>query len=371
MFAAQRAGEGGTMVLPHTYVAAVLLAILSMLCWGSWANSYKLTGKWRFELFYWDYALGVLLVGVVAALTFGSLGFDGFLFTDDLLNAGRRPLVYGLAAGVTFNLGNMLLLAAIAVAGMSVAFPVGMGLALIVGVVWNQILKPSGNPTLLFAGSLLVVAAILLETAVYRAMSRSRYEGLIKAGKTRSTKPKASWKAILVSVPAGLLIGSSWPLVDLSKQGGLGPYSIGCLFAAGIFFSTLACNIFFMNLPVEGEPVEFRDYFRGRSSQHLLGVLGGAVWATGLLAVLVVSSATKPLEGAAALDLAAPGEPLLNPAIGYALAQAATLLAALWGLVVWRECRGAEMRVRAMVTLAFALFAGGLALVAIAPLYVG
>jgi glucose uptake protein len=268
-------------------------------------------------------------------------------------------------------LGNILLLAAIALAGMSVAFPVGMGLALLVGVVWSQILKPQGNPTLLFTGSLLVVAAILLETLVYRALSRSHREGLIKAGKTRSTNSETSWKAILVSVVAGLLIGSSWPLVDLSKQGGLGPYSIGCLFAAGVFLSTLAFNIFFMNLPVEGEPVEFRNYFRGRSSQHLLGVLGGVVWAIGLLAMLVVSSATKSPEGGGAFDLAAPGEPLLNPALGYALAQAATLVAALWGLLVWKECRGAEMRVRAMVTLALALFAGGLALVAIAPLYVG
>src|SRR5438477_3496300 len=148
------------MTLPHTYLAALLLTILSMLCWGSWANTFKLAGKWRFELFYYDYSLGVLIAATVAALTFGNLGFDGFTFIDDLMHAGKRQLFFGGLGGVVFNLANMLLVAAISVAGLAVAFPVGIGLALFIGVLWNYLLKPQGNPMLLFGGAAVVVGAV-------------------------------------------------------------------------------------------------------------------------------------------------------------------------------------------------------------------
>jgi glucose uptake protein len=342
-----------------------------MLCWGSWANTQKLAGKWRFELFYWDYSFGVLLAATIAAFTFGSLGFDGLQFADNLLvTAGKRNIAYGLGAGIIFNLANMLLVAAIAVAGMSVAFPVGIGLALIIGVIWNYIIKPQGNPFMLFGGVGIVIAAIVIDALAYQALSAKRTKERIKAGKTKSTRLKTSWKGIALSIASGALMGSFYPLVELGKQGdaGLGPYAIGFVFAVGIFLSTFAFNIFFMNLPVQGEPVGFRDYFHGTAKQHLLGIIGGAIWAVGTLSNFVVSSATRPVAEAAAADPTAVGEPLLGPAISYALGQGATLISALWGLLVWKEFKGADLRVQWLIGVMLALFALGLALISIAPL---
>jgi glucose uptake protein len=360
------------MILPNTYLAALMLAILSMICWGSWANTQKMAGKWRFELFYWDYAFGVLLAATIAAFTFGSLGFDGLQFTDNLMvTAGRRNIAFGLGAGIVFNLANMLLVAAIAVAGMAVAFPVGIGLALVIGVIWNYIIKPQGNPTMLFGGVAIVAAAIILDALAYRGISLLRARELAKAGRTRTTRPKASWKGIILAVVSGILMGSFYPLVEMGKQGenGLGPYAIGFVFAVGIFLSTFAFNLFFMNLPVQGDPVEVRDYFRGTFRQHLLGLLGGAVWTVGTLSNFVVASATRPIAPAQAADPLATGAPLLGPAISYALGQGATLISALWGLLVWKEFRGADLSVRLLITVMLVLFALGLALISIAPLY--
>ena len=166
------------MILPHTYLATLLVIFLSTICWGSWANTQKMTGKWRFELFYFDYSFGVLLVAIICAFTFGSLGFDGFSFMDDMLNAGKRPVAMGFGAGVIFNLANMLLVAAISVAGLAVAFPVGIGLALIIGVIWNFVIKPEGNPILLFVGCALVLGAIIVDAVAYRSLEAIKQEKL-------------------------------------------------------------------------------------------------------------------------------------------------------------------------------------------------
>ncbi len=154
------------MLIPQTYAGALILIILSMICWGSWANTFKLAGKWRFELFYYDYSLGVLLAAIIAAYTFGSMG-DELSFSDNMIVAGKRNMAYALAGGVVFNLANMLLVAAISVAGLAVAFPIGIGLALVVGVVWNYFLNPQGNPILLTAGVVLVVGAIIVDALAY------------------------------------------------------------------------------------------------------------------------------------------------------------------------------------------------------------
>ncbi len=360
------------MVLPETYITALLLAILSMICWGSWANTVKLAGKWRFELFYWDYALGVLIAAVVAAFTFGSLGFDSTTngrvmpFMDDLLDTGKRNLVLGFAGGIVFNLANMLLVAAISVAGMSVAFPVGIGLALIIGVVWNYVLKPQGSPVFLFGGVALVIAAIIVDALAYRALSLAKARKNIKAGLTKTVVPKASWKGILLSIASGLLMGSFYPLVEMGKTsgGGLGPYAVGFVFCAGIFVSTFFFNLFFMNMPVEGEPVEILDYFKGTKKQHFMGLFGGLIWATGTLSNFVVSSAGDPRSSGGAA-------PLLGPAISYALGQGATLISALWGLLVWKEFRGADAHVKGLIAAMLVLFGAGLAMISVAPLYGG
>src|ERR1051326_7248000 len=176
------------MTLPHTYLAALLLTILSMICWGSWANTFKLAGKWRFELFYFDFAIGVMIGALIYAFTFGTVGFDGFLFSDDLMHTGRRQMFDGFMGGVVFNLANMLLVAAISLAGMAVAFPVGIGMALVIGVVWNYAIKPVGNPQLLFFGCAVIVGAILVDALAYRGLSALKFEQLARSGKVRSTR---------------------------------------------------------------------------------------------------------------------------------------------------------------------------------------
>ncbi len=345
------------MVLPDTYLATLLILILSMVCWGSWANTQKLAGKWRFELFYFDYTFGVLLMAIVAALTFGSLGFDGFTFQDDLMRAGRRNMAYGFGAGVVFNLANMLLVAAISVAGLAVAFPVGIGLALIIGVVLNYVINPQGNPTLLFAGVGVVLAAIVVDAIAYRMHAKVKATAEIKAGRTKSVVPRVGWKGILLSLASGVLMGSFYPLVELGKAGeaGLGPYAIALVFALGVFVSTFVFNLFFMNLPVQGEPVEILEYFKGTWKQHLLGWIGGAVWAVGTISNFAAASAPQEVQA--------------GPAISYALGQGATLISALWGLLVWKEFRGAGGVVRLLLALMLLLFAVGLTLVSVAPLY--
>lgn len=349
------------MILPGTYLSALLLIILSMICWGSWANTMKLTGKWRFELFYFDYALGVLVAAIIAAFTFGSMGIE-LSFLDNLMITGKRQIAFGLAAGVVFNLANMLLVAAIAVAGLSVAFPVGIGLAMVIGVVWNYFLNPQGNPVMLFGGSALVVAAIIVDALAYGAQAKIQKvpeEPAPKVVVTRGRPPQRSkpsaLKGIVLSLVAGLLMGSFYPLVEMSKSGeiGLGPYTVGFVFAVAVFLSTFVFNLFFMNLPVQGEPVYFGEYFKGRPKQHLLGVLGGIIWCTGTVSNFVAASAPSSVN--------------VGPAISYALGQGATAISALWGLLVWKEFAGAAPKTRTLITLMMILFLAGLVTISLAP----
>lgn len=346
------------MTLPETYLATLALMILSMLCWGSWANTFKLTGKWRFELFYFDYAIGVLAAALLFAFTLGTLGFDGFTFTDDLLHSGKRQWMYGMLAGIVFNLANMLLVAAISVAGLAVAFPVGIGMALIIGVVWNYLIKPQGNPILLFTGLAVIVAAIIVDSMAYRALAAIRLEREIKAGRAKSTRKQVSFKGIVLSLVSGVLMGCFYPLVVKGQAGevGLGPYAIGVLFAIGVFGSTFVFNLFFMNLPVEGPPVEMLEYFKGGFKKHVLGWLGGMIWYTGAICSFVAASA--------------PEEVHVGPAISYALGQGATMVSALWGLLVWKEFADADMRAKSLVVIMLALFVCGLAMISVAPLFV-
>jgi glucose uptake protein len=357
------------MILPNTYIPALLLAVLALFCWGTWANTCKLAGSQRFELYYWDYALGVLLAATVAAFTFGSLGFQwggdvgGFAFLDDVTRSSKHSMAYGMAAGAVWNLGTILLVAAISLAGMSLAFPVGLGLAVTVALVLDYIQKPQGNPVLLLSAVVPILAVVALDVVAYRSLSLARATEEIKAGRTRSTKVTASWKAVVLAAIGGLLVALCEPLVDLSRAPdlGMGPYTAAFMFAAGVFASTFIYNLFFMNLPVHGQPIELREYFRQRPGRHLLPLLGGMVWAGGLLCYFVATSAITEGSPAAA------SVPLLGPATGHVLVLGAALLSALWGLLVWKEFAGASGRVRALLALMVVLLAGTLALIAIAP----
>lgn len=358
-------------MIPTTYAVTLLLMILSMLCWGSWANTMKMAGRWRFELYYFDYVLGVMLSAAVAAFTFGSMetvipGSDQVLFPflDNLAVTGKRQMALAAAGGVVFNLANLLLVAAISVAGLAVAFPVGIGLALIIGAVLNFIINPAGRPALVFGGVALVVLAIIMTAAAYTALSKQRAaekppEAPPERGKRgRKATGKASpWKGIGLSLAAGVLMGLFYPLVEMSKQGdlGLGPYAAAFCFAVGVLLSTPVFNLFFMNLPVEGDPVGFRDYLTGTARQHALGVLGGIIWSVGTISNFVAASAPKTVN--------------VGPAVSYAMGQGATLVSTLWGLLVWKEFAGANTAVQARIWVMLLLYAAGLGLLSIAPLY--
>jgi glucose uptake protein len=345
------------MILPTTYESALLLTFLTMLCWGSWANTMKMTGRWRFELYYFDYAFGVLLAATLLAFTFGEMGTE-LSFRDNLLIARKLALLFGLAAGVVFNLANMLLVAAISLAGMAVAFPIGIGLALVIGVVWSYVLNPQGNPYLLFGGAAFLVAGILLTSRAYRLHSAARDAERAKEWKHKHyAPPRTGLRAIVLSLACGVLMGSFYPLVEMSKQGELGlrAYSVGFVFAVGVFVSTPVFNIVFMNVPVEGDPIHIREYLRGTLGQHALGVAGGVIWAVGAIANFAAASA--------------PPEVQVGPAISYAIGQGAVLVSTLWGLLYWKEFAGAGPRVYRLLGLMIASFVIGLGLISVAPLF--
>jgi glucose uptake protein len=363
------------MMIPGTYFVALLLTVISMLCWGSWANTMKLAGKWRFELYYFDYTFGVVVCSLIAAFTFGSIDSApadmpgmSLSFADNMSISSRSAMAWAAAGGIIFNLANLLLVAAISVAGLSVAFPVGIGVALIVGVILNYIIKPAGNPTLLFGGVAVVLMAIVVTALAHAAHAKARAvsveaEPQAVAGARAVQRPSGQrggsspLKGIILSLVAGLLMGAFYPLVEMSKKGdlGLGPYAAAFCFSMGILFSTPLFNLFFMNVPVEGDPLSIVEYFKGTSKQHLLGLAGGIIWCVGTIANFVASSAPPSVN--------------VGPAVSYAIGQGATLISTLWGLVVWKEFAGATPAVSGRLLLMLILFIAGLAMLSMAPLY--
>jgi len=354
------------MALPGTYQAALFLMVLSMLCWGSWANTLKLCPRFRFQLYYWDYALGLAAGAVVWGLTAGSLGHAGPAFLADVTATPLSPILFAACGGVVFNLANLLLVAAIDVAGLAVAFPVGIGLALVVGAVSSYLVRPAGNPLLLFGGVALVAVAIVLDAAAYR-----KREGAAKAATTRG---------IVLSLVAGVLMGCFYPLVAraMSYTEGRpasgpvvihgadafhyllvagtrppGPYAVALFFALGVLLSTVPFNLLLMAKPLDGKPpVEGSGYWKAPLGWHLAGALGGAVWCTGAVANFVAS-----------------GAHLVGPAVSYSIGQGATMISACWGVFVWREFADAPRSARLLLLLMFIFFALGLGAVALAPLY--
>jgi len=342
------------MTLPHSYGIALILTIFTMLCWGSWANVLNLAKGWRFELLYYDYSIGVALGAVLAGLTFGTWGSDGLRFMDDLAHAGSVNILCGFLGGVVFNLSNILVVGAISVAGMGVGFPIGVGLALVVGVIWNYIVNPQGNPWLLFIGVALILGAVVVDAIAYRTHAALRGAGGKKdAAATRA----ATGKGIKLAIVGGILMGMFYPLVEIGKSGdkGLGPYAVGFVFSLGILSSVFVYNLYFMKYPIAGPRLRFADYLNGSGWVHFLGIIGGVAWIAGSLSNFVAASAPRELQ--------------VGPAISYALGQGSAMVGALWGVLVWREFAGGGARVNRLVVIMFALFLTGLGVVSIAPLY--
>ncbi len=343
------------MTLPTSSLSVLLLTVLGVLCLGSWINCLRLSGKWRYELFYFDFAVGAFLGAVAAAFTLGTLGSDGFTLLDDLMRAGKRNMAYAIAAGCVFNLGNMLVAGTTSLAGMSIAFPVSFGLALVISSVLTELSKPQGNAAFVLCGLAAVVAALLFAVLAHRFLGLSKELLRMKAGEHRTLRPAVPWKGVIFALVAGVPLGLYAPLLTMAKSGdaGVGPYALVLLFASGIAFSTVVYDLYLMNLPLQGKPLEILSYFRGQFRQHVFGVLGGAMWTAGALACLVAANA--------------PENALLNPGVSYAAAQAAPLLAALWGALVWKEFKDGDPRSKAALTVMLVLFLAGLVMLALAP----
>ena len=345
------------MILPQSYPAVLFLMVLSLLCLGSWASFFKFAGKWRFELYYLDFALGLMLASLIFAFTVGNIGYDGFNFIDDLQHAGKRQWMYVFIAALIFNLGNMLLIAAVSVCGLAVAFPMGMGMAMLLGSGLGIAGQPAGNGMLLGLGCLLILTSIIVNAVSYRIMGVARHEAQARAGLAKSTRRPSPLKGIVLAVAAGMLLGVFTPLVDKARQGdlGLGPYALGAIFAFGVFFSSFVYDIFFMNLPVEGAPVELGGYFSGSLKQHLAGLVSGVIWYAGILSAWLCASVPETIQG--------------EPVLRFGLAQGSPVVAALWGIVVFREFKNSDMRVKVLGTFMLVLLLCGIAMFGMAPMF--
>ena len=321
------------MFTPHSLGIALLMMVTSAVCWGSWANTYKGVKNYRFELFYWDYAVGIFLISVIFAFTLGSTSNDANSFLNNIHSADTSNMVSVMVGGAIFNLANLLLVAAIDMAGLAVAFPISIGIALVVGVVSSFILQPRGNGGLLAAGVICALIAVI--------MDGKAYAGLASAGRP------VSKKSIITCIVSGVLMGLWAPFVAsaMTKGNTLGPYSIAVFLTLGALLSCFIWNIYFMKKPLVGEPVNFSEFFKGPSLGHMFGLLGGVIWGTGMVFNLVAANFT-------------------GVAISYAIGQSAPMVAALWGVLAWKEFAGAGTRAKLYLGLMFVFYCLAILLVA-------
>ncbi len=324
------------MILVQNYALAVFLCAMAMICWGSWQNTQNLIGKsWRFELFYWDFSIGILFFSVVMAFTFGSFGNAGRSFLPDLAQADTKNLLSAALGGAIWNLGTLLLVAAISIAGMSVAFPIGGGIGWLLGIFINYIGKPEGNPTFLIIGGTFILMAILLSMQSYKKLANQQQ--------------KPTLKGIILSVAAGLCIAFFYRFVasslatdfSVADAGKISSYTAVVFFSIGAMVCTFIFNPVFMAKPVQGSPVKITEFFKATPKTHLLGILGGAIWCLG-------NSVSFMSVGAA------------SPAISYGLSNSAPVVAAIWGIFVWKEFKGAPNGTNILLNLMFLFYLIGL-----------
>jgi glucose uptake protein len=326
---------------PESYPVVLSMMVMSMLCWGSWANSMKLCPGYRFQLFYWDYVWGLIAGALLWGFTLGSMGSAGHSFLADLAQADAPHIAFALAGGILFNIANLLLVAAIEIAGLAVAFPIGIGLALVVGAVSSYILSPNGNPVMLFGGIALVTAAIVLDAIAYRLREAER----------RSL----SVRGVIIGLIAGLLMGSFYPFVSrsMSGAGATGPYATALIFVLGVLLCAIPFNFLLMRKPLDGSaPVALAEYVGARGAWHLWGIIGGAIWCTGAIFNFVSSRAHA-----------------VGPAVSYSIGQGATMISAVWGVFVWKEFAAAPRRSKTFLAWMFILFLAGLSAIALAPVF--
>jgi glucose uptake protein len=315
------------MFTPPTFTIALLMTVASAVCWGSWANTYKGVKNYRFELFYWDYAVGIFLISLVGALTLGSTGHDSSSFLNNAHSADNSNILWTMVGGAIFNLANLLLVAAIDMAGLAVALPVSIGIALVVGTMLSYILQPKGNLLFIAIGVACALIAVILDGKAF---------GSLPGGRT------ASKKSIVICVVSGVLMGLWNPFVAYGATRGhaLSPYSSVVFLTLGALLSCFIWNLYFMKRPLAGEPVGFAGFFSGPPSGHLLGLLGGMIWGLGTMCNVVAGAS-----------------PLLSFALSYAIGQSAPMVGALWGVFAWKEFAGAGSKAKIFLTLMFVFYA--------------
>ena len=328
------------MFQPETYAVALLFMVITMFCWGSWANTIKLCPNYRFQLFYWDYVLGLIAGALLWGFTLGSMGASGRPFLQDIQQADASHILFAVIGGVLFNVANLLLVAAIEIAGLAVAFPIGIGLALIVGAISSYVLSPNGNPLLLFGGVALVTAAIVFDAIAYRLREREH--------RSMSTR------GVVISLIAGLLMGSFYPFVSRSMTGGNapGPYAVTLFFTLGVALCAIPFNYLLMRRPLDqSAPATMSAYWTARGAWHVWGILGGVIWCTGAVLNFVASRAH-----------------IVGPAVSYSIGQGATMISAAWGVFIWREFAAAPRRSKTFLVWMFVFFLCGLSAIALAPI---
>lgn len=316
------------MFYPTSYAMALLMMFIGMFLWGSWLNTLKLTRNWRFELFYFDYALGIFLTSVLVGLTLGTwYGVDTYWV--NLHAANRTAWLYAFLAGIVWNAGNILLTAGVSIVGMAVAFPATIGLALVVGVTGGYVVTPRGNPVFLFVGVAVVFLAVIASSLAYRSAASSRHK-VSKVG-----MPVCLFSGILFSVVGPLLAKAS------SGSPSLGTYGLISLFTLGGLLSTFPLMAYLMKHPLDEAPLTVSDYWKGSLGQHVAGLAGGVLWTMGTTCVLVPQS-------------------MVRTALAYSIGHSNALVAVLWGVLVWREFRGAPAQSLVLAGLTFVLYFVGL-----------
>ncbi len=324
------------MFVPTTFTAALVMTILSTICWGSFANTFKLTKNYRFELYYWDYAAGIFLISIVLALTMGTIPGGDSSFPANVQTAARANIVYAAIGGFIFNIANVLLIAGIEMVGLAIAFPISIGIALVEGVVLSYVVQPKGNAGVLGAGVAMAVLAVVLVGKAY--------------GELQGPNRTLSRKGIVVSIVSGLLMGTFAPFVTRAMTAArpLTPYTVSVFFTLGALICCFFFNVYLMKKPLVGEPVGFSGYAHAPPRYHALGLIGGTIWGVGMVFNFVAAS-------------------LVGVAISYAIGQASPMIAALWGVFVWREFRGSSLRAKYYLAGMFMSYV--LALVLIARAY--
>lgn len=330
------------MFIVNSYTLAVILCFVTMLCWGSWGNTQKMAGKtWRYELYYWDYVIGIVLFSLLMGMTLGSFGSHGRSFVTDLEQVTTATFSSAFIGGVIFNGSNILLSASTSIAGMSVAFPVGVGLALVLGVFINYFEMPKGDPLFLFLGVALIVLALVCNG--------------IAAAKNGKEEKKKNTKGILLAIIAGVFMSFFYRFVaaamDLNnfgspEPGKATPYTAFFIFSIGILISNIVFNTFMMKKPISGQPVSYHTYFKGSFHIHCVGALGGVIWGLGTL-----------------LSYIAAGK--AGAAISYALGQGAPMIAAFWGVFIWKEFANKNSIITKLLVSMFILFIAGLSCIVI------